>query len=76
MEQSSNGIDVYTQETEENKLTFTLLRISFDTDQKVIRCSVNGTLECQLHIVRISFDPFAKTINSDTANRISSVTDC
>ena len=49
---------------------FSLLRITFDTDQQVIRSNVNGDSKCQLHLVWINFDPLAKRIKSDTVNHI------
>ena len=58
------------------KALFTLLQITFDTDQKLIRSSVEKALKCQLYIVRITFDPFAKKIKSDTVDSSSFATDC
>ena len=58
------------------KVPFTLLRITFGTDQKAIRSSVDWALQCQLYEARIKFDPLAKRVKSDTANRIGFATDC
>jgi len=51
------------------------LRITFDTYQKVIRSNVNGALKCQIYVVQHTFDPFAKTIKSDSVHRINFATD-
>ena len=52
------------------------IRITFDTDQKVLHSSVNGTLKYELYVIRITFGSFANRIRRDTANRINFATDC
>ena len=47
------------------------IRITFDTDQKVVHSSVNGTLKYELCVIRVTFGSFAKRIRSDTVNRIN-----
>ena len=42
----------------------------------MIRSSVGQAEKCQLYVVRITFDPFAKRIKSDTVDRISAASDC
>ena len=40
-------------------------------DQKLIRSYVGRAYKCQLYVVRITFDPFAKRMKRGTVNCIS-----
>jgi len=59
-----------------NKSSRETLIVNRDAEAQLNRSSVEKALKCQLYIVRITFDPFAKKIKSDTVDSSSFATDC